>query len=139
MVSFSLVWTVQLIILATGSLCQKLKQQPVIQPTTNLFVGQRDFFTVDAEGKPTRDNRIVNYYTPGRFKLNSKEFAIASLGLSNWGPIQTSLLMTKFPDGYENYANEPFCAISDELINYKLRASLNLPGLDKIVDLTIFE
>lgn len=133
-------WTALLVVLvlAATNMCQKLKQEPVVQPTTGLFVGQRDAFP-RVGNTSTHDTRVVNYYAPGSYKLKSKEFAIASLGLSNWGPLQTSLLMTEFPQGYERYATEPFCAISDELINYKLRTSLKLEGVDSILDLTIFQ
>lgn len=58
-----------------------------------------------------------------------------ALGVDDWGPIQTSLLMKKYPDGF-NWTSS-ICRIVDQKLNYKLFDEMSVQGLDEVKDFAI--
>ena len=73
-----------------------------------MYLGQRD--EIDPGQK-----RLEIDYTSRPIEVSSHEYMYTDVGLSWWAPIQTSILMTSYPAGYEKSSKEPFCSINDEL------------------------
>ena len=105
----------------------RLRQKPIIESSTGLFLGH-----VDEVLGP--DKRVVSRYSTNTINLQNDQYGHVDLGLSDWGAIQTSLIMKEFPKDYGKKASESFCTVSDQLIGYNLRSSINLDVGDHIYD-----
>ena len=116
-----------LLLLLDSSLSMYLRQKPIINKNTGLYLGQVDQF----EGT---DSRVQVTYTTSPVKLDSERHAIVDLGLNDWGPIQTSLFMKEHPSHYHKRSREPFCAISEELISFHLRTELEIANEGHYLD-----
>ena len=117
---------VSLLILSPGA-AGILSQVPVIEKETGLLLGYKD--ELDKS-----DMRMIVNYTSNPIELKSYQYAIVDLGLSEWGPIQTSLIMKEYPIGYGHKTLEAFCSVSEEMVTYNLRSQVDISAGSFIYD-----
>ena len=108
-----------LLLLLDAAKSMSLRQRPIINKKSGLYLGQVDQF----EGE---DTRVQVAYTSSPVKLDSERHAIVDLGLNDWGPIQTSLFMREHPVDYPKRSRESFCSISEEVITFQVRSELDI-------------
>lgn len=110
----------------------KLEQDAIFDSSTGVFRGQVDI----VKGI---DPRIVKPYRSDPVQLTNGAYGIIDLGISQWGPLQVSLLMKEYPKGYEKESKRPFCRISEESITTSIRYEMKRNSSAKIHDSTIVQ
>lgn len=108
-----------------------LRQVPVVEEGTGVSLGMIDKVTGN-------DTRIKQFQDNDYIGFDDEYYYLSNLGLTDWGVIQTSLLMKAHPKGSDFKLKTPFCSITDEATSYLLKSEFDLGGNQMIYDYEVF-
>lgn len=108
-----------------------LRQVPVVEEGTGVSLGMIDKVTGN-------DTRIKQFQDNDYIGFDDEYYYLSNLGLTDWGVIQTSLLMKSHPKGPDFKLKTPFCSITDEATSYLLKSEFDLGNNQLIYDYEVF-
>lgn len=114
---------------------KKLSCTVIICSLLESIIARQITLPEEAENIPARGTRDAFHYSANEYlleerrpgsniSLNDEQYFYQSLGLKDWGVLQVSLEMTKYPEIANNKLRAPFCTISEEVLTYRQKSSL---------------
>ena len=97
---------------------------------TNVFLGSYDDYPA-----PLLESRIVETNSTFKAQVFENEPLSLNLGINDWGPMSTNLLMMTYPKDYVRPL--PPCSISQSDISYHLIHEKEISKIDKVYDYVI--
>jgi hypothetical protein len=123
----SLLSSLASILFLASSATAQTTQRPLIEPGTNIRLGDEDYFVPDY--------RLVETKSTDSLSLDDQSMATSSIGLKQWGLVQVSLSMKSHPAKGDGFTlNSPFCRMTEETAGYQLSAELDIGKASYIYD-----
>lgn len=99
---------------------------------SNLFMGMQDSYSESLQSK-----RILEVNNTFSKEIFDSEKLDVNLGVADWGPISTSLLMTESPKDYN--MSSPPCRITTPDMSYNILNVQKLPQFDDVYDYVVHQ
>jgi len=109
-----------------------MSEKLVYNEESSIFQGSQDDYSEDLLNLRITETQSKNTMESELF--DTERFSI-NLGVADWGPISTALLMTKFPKSYKRAL--PPCTVSQSSLSYNMLNSEKLPKFDNVYDFAI--